>query len=404
MKDRLFYCLGTTILDSLKLNIELKDYRRIFIYGAGMVGQYTVEYLSERALGPYFSGFIVSEKSTCANISSAKGFLVFSVDEVVVNQHDAVLVAVTQKYRNEIRTKCKEKHFKNVIEIDVFDDRNYEYYRRIPESLYKYEVGYLYEKELGRKLILNPPQTYNEYINWEKLYEKDPLRTQLADKYKVRAWIAENIGKQYLPKLYGCWENANDINFQIFPEKYVLKCNHGCGWNVIVKKKLKEVEKKGIINKLNSWLQVNYAFVGLEMQYKDIHPKIIAEEYLENKEGDIFDYKVFCFHGVPKYIMFLAERQSGDLKMAFYDVNWNKQDFVYTYRKYEKDVPRPEHLEEMLELSSKLSSKFKQVRVDWYDIPNVGLKFGEMTFSSCNGLAKWEPAEVDNILGQMIDG
>ena len=122
---------------------------------------------------------------------------------------------------------------------------------------------------------------------------------------------------------------------------------------------------------------------------------------MENANGDLYDYKVFCFHGEPKYIMFLAERNTNGLKMAFYDTEWKKQPFVYSYPMYEKEVPKPENLEEMLEMSRILSKGFSQVRVDWYSVKKR-LIFGEMTFTSYSGLCKWIPEEYNQLLGMLI--
>ena len=150
------------------------------------------------------------------------------------------------------------------------------------------------------------------------------------------------------------------------------------------------------------WMKKNFAFgYGLELHYLNIPPKIIAEEYLENGNNDLYDYKVFCFDGKAKHIMFLSERKQG-LKMAFYDLAWNKLPIAYTYPINEQDVPKPKNLKLLISLAEKLAAEFPHVRVDFYILNDGRLKFGEMTFSSASGTCRWNPPEQDKIYGDLI--
>lgn len=253
----------------------------------------------------------------------------------------------------------------------------------------------------GENLDLNNTKTYNQKIQWMKLYDSTPLKTRLADKYLVRDWVKEKIGEKYLIPLLGVWDSFEDINIDALPNEFVLKANHGCGWNIIVKDKSK-FNINDAKSKFKIWMATNFAFVyGFEMQYKDIKPKIIAEQYIENCGGDLYDYKVFCFDGKPEYIMFLADRKIG-LKMAFYNTNWELQPFTYSYPRYEKVVEKPKNLDELLFISSKLSEGFSHSRIDFYLLDDGTYKFGEVTFTSASGTCKWKPEEFNSILGDMI--
>ena len=294
-----------------------------------------------------------------------------------------------------------QKVSKPVNNTSATPKRDYDYYRNLQPEQYADELKFWFKKTTGTELNLDNPKTYNEKIQWLKLYDSTPLKTRLADKYLVRDWVKEKIGNQYLIPLLGVWDKFEDIDFNKLPNSFVLKANHGCGWNIIVKDKSKfnfEEAKK----KFDTWMNLNFAFrVGLELQYMNIPPKIIAEEYMENGNNDLYDYKVFCFNGKAESIMFLSERKHG-LKMAFHDLNWNKLPFVYTYPRNEAEVPKPKNLELLIQLSEKLAAGFAHVRVDFYILNDGSLKFGEMTFTSASGNCKWNPPEQNRIYGDLI--
>lgn len=258
-----------------------------------------------------------------------------------------------------------------------------------------------YQVKTGQRLDLKNPISYNEKIQWIKLNGITPKMKKLTDKYGVRKWIEDTIGGQYLTKQYGVWDSFEQINFRDLPDKYVLKCTHGCGFNLIVKNN-RELNKKEAKKKFDSWQQINFAFSeGLQLQYKDIEPKIIAEEYLENDAGDLFDYKFWCFNGKVEFIMFLSERKTG-LKMNNYDKDWNLLPFTYNFEQSCRKIEKPEKLSEMIALAEKLSKGFPHVRVDLYLLNDGVIKFGEMTFTSANGLCKWSDERVNYQLGKLI--
>ena len=221
--------------------------------------------------------------------------------------------------------------------------KDYAYYSSLSPEKYPEELKLWYKRVMKEDLDLDNPKTYNEKIQWMKLYDSTPLKTRLADKYLVRDWVKEKIGEEYLIPLLGVWDSFEEIDFDKFPDQFVLKANHGCGWNIIVKDKsifdIEEARKK-----FDIWMHTNFAFrVGFELHYMNIPPKIIAEQYLENNNNDLYDYKVFCFNGKAESIMFLSDRKQ-KLKMSFYDLQWNKLPFVYSYQQNPDDIPKPMHL------------------------------------------------------------
>jgi len=257
-----------------------------------------------------------------------------------------------------------------------------------------------YEK-FGKPINWQKPETYNEKINWEKINIKDERRTRLADKYLVREWIKEQIGEKYLTQLYGVWDNACDINFDKLPNQFVLKLNNGSGRNIIVKDKSKfnQVE---VCQKLNEWREHNFAYNSFELHYKNIIPKIICEEYLEGLAESVYDYNIYCFHGKPEYIWCIKGSHRPGCQASFYNKKWEMQSFSYGYPKDPVLAPRPSKLEEMLKLSETLSKEFEHVRVDWYNLPDGRVLFGEMTFSTWSGLMHFEPEEYDLVFGNLI--
>lgn len=370
--------------------------RRVIIVGASKSGKQLLKYLQNANIDVD----VFLDNNEVFNGQYIKGIKVLCPKYLQQIDKLALYIIASVNFKDELYRQLEEMGIPASSIISFCAGKGYGYFCDLEEEYYEAEIQDMYYRQFGHYLDLENPSTYNEKINWQKIYDKDERKTKLSDKYLVREWVEKKIGAKYLTRLYGVWDNAEDIDFSRLPQRYALKLNHGAGWNIIVNGDRRD--EKEIRLKLNEWKRLNFAYCSLEMHYKNIEPKIICEEYLENVKGDLYDYKVFCFHGEPKYIMFLAERLTNGLKMAFYDTEWRKQPFVYTYPMYEKEVPKPDNLEEMLEMSRILSKDFSHVRVDWYNIPPNRLVFGEMTFTSCSGVAKWTPKEYDRILGNLI--
>ena len=157
-----------------------------------------------------------------------------------------------------------------------------------------------------------------------------------------------------------------------------------------------------VCQQLNEWKVHNFAFESYELHYKDIIPKIVCEEYLEGVAENVYDYNIYCFHGEPEYIWCIRESHRPGCRASFYNKEWEMQPFSYGYPKDPVLAPRPEKLEEMLELSKILCKEFQHVRVDWYNLPDGRVVFGEMTFSTWGGLMHFEPKEYDIVFGRLI--
>lgn len=222
----------------------------------------------------------------------------------------------------------------------------------------------------------------------------------LADKFLVRTWVEEKIGKQYLIPLLGVWDKFEHIDFSQLPNQFVLKANHGYNWNLVVKNK-EQMDIAEAQRKFDKWINTNFAFFGFEMHYAAIKPRIIAEHYIGDIEEMLYDYKVYCFDGSAKFILVCINRQE-DLSFILYDTSWRKQPFIFPGKLYEGEISKPNRLDELISVSETLSVGFKLARVDFY-ILSTGIKFGEMTFTPSSGCAKFQPEEYDAFLGKFIN-
>ena len=288
-------------------------------------------------------------------------------------------------------------------------DRQHNYYKNLSPEKYPQELAKWYHSVTGKQLNLDDPRTFDEKIQWMKLYDSTPLKTQLADKYLVRDYIKEKIGEEYLIPLLGVWDSFDEIDFDTLPNQFVLKANHGSGWNIIVRDK-STFDKTDAKKKFDKWMKTNFAYkAGLELHYKDIQPKIIAEEYIENDGGNLYDYKVHCFGGKAVYIQYIGDRATHTTREGWFNKNWTIMSFTDgCYPKYDSKIPVPHNLLELLSLSELLASHFSYVRVDFYVLNDSSFKFGEMTFTPASGVHKWfsdgemTPDEVDLMLGCLI--
>ncbi|HOJ10478.1 MAG TPA: ATP-grasp fold amidoligase family protein [Clostridiales bacterium] len=258
-----------------------------------------------------------------------------------------------------------------------------------------------YRSYVGKDLILDNPQTFNEKLLWLQIHDHNPLYTKLADKYLVKKNVADTIGEKYVTPLIGVWNSADEIPFEKLPNEYVLKCNHDCG-SVFIKRSGDTVNEKKIRKKFNKALKRNYYDVGRVWSYKNIKPLVFCEELISTKDGKVpKDYKIFCFDGEPKFA-FVASNRGEDTKFDFYDMNWNRIPVKQHYPNSKLDIPKPEQFNEMVECARKLSKNIPQVRVDFYIDANGNVIFGEMTFCHFSGKEPFEPEEYDSLFGKYI--
>lgn len=268
----------------------------------------------------------------------------------------------------------------------------------IPDEMY---VKMRYYAHFGVRLDLKCPKTFNEKLQWLKLNDRNPRYTKLVDKYEVKKYISEVIGSKYVIPLLGVWDTFDDIDFKSFPEQFVLKCTHDSGGIVICKDK-KNFDINEAKKKLEKSLKENFFYWGREWPYKDVKPRIIAEQYMVDESGtELKDYKVLCFNGTPKLIDVDYNRYVHHMR-NLYTTDWKYINAEIEYpTNHEKLIERPEKLDEMLQIASKLSKDIPFVRVDFYVINNQ-IYFGEMTFYHESGIGRFRPESFDYELGKMI--
>ena len=266
------------------------------------------------------------------------------------------------------------------------------------------ELAEVFKKSNLYEMDFANPETYCQKVYWIRLYGATPLKTKLADKYLCREYIADKIGEQYNIPLLGVWDDFNEIDFEQLPKQFVLKTNHGCGFNLIIKDKDK-INKKKIKRKINRWMQMNYAMLFCEMQYYNIPRKIIAERYLEQLDGGLNDYKFHCFNGEPLFCELIGERdwEKGSGKQSIYDCKWNLLEFTFgDYEPFEDLIDKPKCLEEMVDIARKLSCGIDYVRVDLYEVEDR-VYVGELTFTATGGnTPNISPKSADGELGKLI--
>lgn len=260
-----------------------------------------------------------------------------------------------------------------------------------------------YYAYIGKCLNLRKPITYNEKIQWLKLYDRNPLYTQMVDKVSAKKYVANIVGPQYVIPTYGVWDEPEDINFEMLPEQFVLKVTHDSG-GVIVCKNKKKFDCKKAIEKLNRSLQRDYYMVHREWPYKDIKPRIIAEQYMEDVvDQELRDYKLMCFNGKVKCSFVCSDRFSDKgLHVTFFDRDWNRMPFERHYPISNEDIAKPQNYEEMISVAEKLTTGIPFARVDLYEIKGK-VYFGEITFYPGSGYEEFTPVEWDYQLGAWID-
>lgn len=258
----------------------------------------------------------------------------------------------------------------------------------------------LYRYKMKKKLNIKDPKTYNEKLQWLKLYDRNPEYTKMVDKYEVKNYVSKLIGEEYIIPTIGVWDRFEDIDFDSLPEQFVLKCTHDSGGLIICKDKSK-LDINEVKKKINHCLKRNYYLNTREWPYKNVKPRIIAEKYMIDESGEgLKDYKFFCFDGEVKSL-FIASDRGIDTRFDFYDMSFNHLNFRNGYPNSDKKIICPKGFEQMKELSRTLSKGLPQARIDFYDI-NGKVYFGEITFFHWSGLMPFEPEEWDYTFGEWI--
>lgn len=259
-----------------------------------------------------------------------------------------------------------------------------------------------HEYYTGKKLDLDNPKEFNEKIQWIKVFYKPNILSKLVDKYEVRDYVKDVIGDKYLNSILGVYSSVEEVNFDELPNRFVLKGTHGSNYNYIVTNKDKDTIRTSK-KKMKKWLGRNYYYrSGLEWAYKNVPPRVIAETFMEEEGKEVLnDYKFYCFNGEPKFVQIDIDRNINNYR-CFYDIAWKKLPFTKGKNQlFPDDSPKPENLEEMIELSKKLSKPFPFVRVDFFSV-NGKTIFGEMTFYPGDGRTEFNPEKYNRIFGDHL--
>ncbi|MBR3016515.1 MAG: glycosyl transferase [Clostridia bacterium] len=275
-------------------------------------------------------------------------------------------------------------------------------YNWMPDDMY---LKKLYKAWMGKELDLEHPRTLNEKIQWLKIHDHSPVYPQLVDKYGVKEFVGNLIGKEHIIPTFGVWDRFEDIDFEKLPDQFVLKCTHDSHGLVICKDKSK-LNMESAKKKLNRALHRKYYKKFREWPYKEVKPRIIAEEYVEDESGFLTDYKFYCFHGVPDCVLTCFDRMTGNTRFFFFDRNWE----LKRYNKQGKEAPegftkpKPEGIEKMFDLAEILAkaSGAPFIRVDFYNAYGR-IYFGELTLYPAAGFDTGRLPETDILFGDKLN-
>lgn len=389
--------------------------KEICLFGAGVFGK-TKGYDFVKAIGCQVD-FYCDNKVAPGTVIRDE-IVVWDIQYLYENKSNIqVFLTVGEEYRSQIIEQLQGHRIHNVIivnwvtvsqlldSIDASEDVTIQQKCRAIYNDLEYIKKYFnekYFKELeGQKLNIDNPRTFNEKLQWLKLYNHRPEYTRMVDKYGLKQFVEEKIGYGYTIPVLGVWDSFEEIDFDKLPDRFVLKCTHDCGSIVIVDNK-GCFDKEGARRQLSRALDINYFWIGREWPYKNVKRRIIAEPYLSDSCGEeLKDYKFFCFNGKVKIIQVDFDRFTCHHR-NIYSIDWEYIPVMIQYPTAPKRmIERPNCLKKMIEIAEKLSDSIPHVRIDFYivnDMPVVG----EMTFFHGSGMEKIVPAKWNEVLGDWI--
>jgi len=290
-----------------------------------------------------------------------------------------------QKHKND-----KQNIYKELLELYI--DNREKFYLKGREYIMKQQ---------NKNFNISNVLTIQDKLNYLLVHESPENKSEIVDKILLRNYSTKIIGRDLCVPILKIYNNVDEINLSELPDKFVLKCNHGSGMNIVCKNKEK-FNLEEAKNKLKKWMNINYGLASFEYQYINIKRKIFAEKYLTD---DIIDYKVNCFNGEPKLIR-IKRHVDGVNVNNFYDLNWTLTNIEFNYSDFKRDVSiktnKPKNFEKMLDYARKLSNKFCFCRVDFYEVDNV-LYLGEMTFSPANVEMNFNNRSISLYLGNFLN-
>lgn len=259
----------------------------------------------------------------------------------------------------------------------------------------------IFKIQFDKEINLENPKTFNEKLNWLKLNDRKNLYTLMVDKYEVKKIVTNIIGQQYVAKCFGIWDSFDKINFNELPDTFVLKSTHNCGGVVIIKNK-KEINMHNLKSFFDKQLSINYYWHCREWPYKNVKPRILAEEYIEDCGRSVLPvYKMFCFSGKVKIIQVIQNDKTSKETIDYYDEKWNLLQLRQNFPNSKTKINKPQNFDNMVTLAEKLSQNLPFIRVDLYSI-NKKILFSEYTFYSDAGFTKFYPNSWDKHLGDLI--
>lgn len=271
-------------------------------------------------------------------------------------------------------------------------------FKWLPDEPY---LKLVYYAHLGRKLDLKNPQSYNEKLQWLKIYDRRPEYTRMVDKYEAKKYIAEKIGEEYTIPTLGVWDDPEEIDFENLPDQFVLKTTHDSGGVVVCTDKAK-LDIPATREKLRTSLKREYFYWGREWPYKNVTPRIIAEMYMEDtKTGELRDYKWYCFDGKPKLMAIFCGRGKGATTADYFDEEQRHVDLSWGYSTAKTEPEKPASYTQMKQMAAELSKEIPCLRVDFYEV-NGKPYVGELTFFDGAGFDLIQPREWDERIGTWI--
>ncbi len=384
------------LLSSANKILNQSRNKKVVIIGCGKNGRELTEYLCDAGINV----IAVADNNSFFHGRTYRGIPICPIYESV--ERGECFIITVEKYRRELFEQLLTLGVDAGTMLIYYAVRDRDYFMTLSEDEIIEDVKDMFREHIGYDMDWNSPKTYNETINWEKVNCQDPQRARLADKYLVKEYVADKIGKKYIIPTLFAWDNAKDIDFNLLPSKCVLKVNNGSGMNIIFDKDLNGLYQK-YRNQLDTWMKNSFAFQAFELHYSNTKPMIICEEYIDMQSRNFIDCKIYCFHDKPYYIQCIRDEHKENARARFYDLDWNVQDFNHGYPNDEELMDKPEYMDEILQLTRVLCKGHKHVRVDWI-ISNTGsVYFTEMTFSSWAGLKRFVPDQWDVKFGELMN-
>lgn len=381
---------------------------KVCLFGAGYIGK-TWGYDLVCAAGFKVDFFC---DNNIASGTKVRGDIEVVDIQYLISERDRTLVFLTVSHQIQkvITEQLRKNGIFRVINIDrvslaeILDsiDISGEAVKQRYHAVYN-DIEFLekkFEYKTGYKLNIGNPKTFNEKLQWLKVYNHKSEYTQLVDKYLVKQFVEERIGGKYIIPTLGVWRTFDEIDFSELPEQFVLKCTHDSG-SIVIVDDVNRFDKKEAEKRLTEALKINYFWMGREWPYKNVERRIIAEKYIAEAR-EMIDYKFLCFNGKVRSIFTCSDRFSGDgLKVTFFDKEWKRLPFERHYPASKRKIVKPAHFHLMIELAEKLSAGIPFVRIDLYDIEEK-IYFGEMTFFPGGGMEEFSPEKWDRTMGDWI--